>query len=146
MITVAAEATRLRIAFRKNVHGPAADELDAGQRDLFHIVRVVAAGLRSLPGTERDVSVFVSEQSSIRNRTARHVASQVFQHLVGRGVRCRGSLDVGDPLDGFQWLEPVFERRGILQRRPFAVEFQFASGLSKNSHALRVDVDWRTSH
>jgi hypothetical protein len=31
------------------------------------------------------VSVLVTNKSSIRNRTTRHVASQILQHLVGRG-------------------------------------------------------------
>ena len=129
-IAVAAEATRLRVASRQDVQCPAADEFGAGQADFFGLV--AAAGLLACPGAERDVSVFVTNESAIRDRTARHVAGQIFQHLVGSGVRRRGSLDVSHPLHIFQRLQPVFKRGGIPQRQPFPVELQFASGLQSS--------------
>ena len=94
MVAVAAVATRLRVAFRKNVQCPAADELGAGKSDVFGLV--AAAGLLACSRAERDVAVFVSHQSSIRDRTAGHVARQVFQHLIGSRVRRRRRLDVRD--------------------------------------------------
>ena len=123
-VTVAAKATRLRTVLRKNVHGPAADEFDSGNADVFGLV--AAAGLCSCPGSERDVPLFVTNQSAIRDRTAGHVASQILQYLVGRGVRRRGRLDVNDPPGGFLRDEPVFEGRRISQRRPFTIELQFS--------------------
>ena len=126
-IAVAAEATCLRVALRKNVHGPATDELSAGEAYVFGFV--AAAGLCSLPGSERDVPVLVTNEYAIRNRTASHVPSQVFQYLIGRGVRRRRSLDVSAPFHIFKRLEPVFKRGGSLQVLPLAVELQFASGL-----------------
>ena len=81
-VAVAAEATCLRVAFRQNVQRPAADEFGSGQADIFGLV--AAAGLLACPDAERDVAVFVTNESAIRDRSACHVARQIFQHLVSR--------------------------------------------------------------
>lgn len=82
MVAEAAVAARLHEALRKDVLAPTADEFDAGQRDGRLLAS--AAGLVAAAREERDLAVGVRHHSTRRDRSARHVAGQIFQHVLGR--------------------------------------------------------------
>ena len=79
MTAVAAESTRPGETFWQNVQTPATHEFSTTQPDLFG--HVTAAVRLADARRESHDPVFVTHQSSIRNRAARHVACKVFDDV-----------------------------------------------------------------
>jgi len=103
------------------VHGPAPHELDASQGDQFGLV---TARLFFAASPEGHNTALVRDQSPVRDRTARHVPSQVLQHMYRFALAIRRTFDENVPIGCSEFIEPRFQSRRILELRPLAFEPQ----------------------
>ena len=111
--------TRLRKTFGQDVHRPATHELDARQLER---ARLVAGIFVFAAGPESDFSVFVRNQSLVRNRAAGHVPRQVLQHMRGIGMLGRWWLDEDTPILLGELVRPIRETRLLDARQSWRLE------------------------
>ena len=102
---VASVAARSRVALRKNVHRPAAHELGARQRERLGRV---ALGLFFATSPEGHQTVVVRDQSPVGDRAARHIPSQVLQHMCRLALAVGWAFDEDVPIGRGEVIEPRF--------------------------------------
>jgi hypothetical protein len=110
---------------RQNVQHEAVDELDGieSQELLF-----ISVG--GIPPAESNLTILHLNQTSVGDRHAMRVASQILEHMLGPA---KWSLGIDDPLETSKPVEQSIElaRSFQISQRTGQVEFLFAIGAAK---------------